>query len=110
MRRNNDALDRLGQWREVVKAATPGRWKVWGMEVRADIDGTSNLDASLPVARTAHESGLRTWNADHIATFDPATMLRVVDGLERVLQGTHDERVAWTYLADAILGPESSDA
>ncbi|HEY9367020.1 hypothetical protein [Streptomyces sp.] len=62
------AADRLN---ELVAKATPGRWKLWGMEVLADIDGTSNVDTALPVARTSHEAGLRTFNATYIAAMNP---------------------------------------
>lgn len=35
-----------------AKEATPGPWKLWAAEVRADPVGDSNLDTSVPVART----------------------------------------------------------
>jgi hypothetical protein len=70
-----DLLDkRAGQ-------ATPGKWKLWGMQVRADIDGTSKLDTSLPVARTSHEAGLRTFNATYIATMHPEVGKALADWL-----------------------------
>lgn len=34
---------------------TAGTWKLWGMEVRADPVGDSNVDTSILVARTAQE-------------------------------------------------------
>lgn len=69
----------------VAREATPGRWKLWAMEVRADIDGTSNLDTSLPVAQTYHEAGLRTCNATHIAIWGPARVLALTKALRKAL-------------------------
>lgn len=49
---------------------TPGVWKVWGMTVMADQDGTGNVDTAVEVARTAmrDEHGKpRTFDADFIA-------------------------------------------
>jgi hypothetical protein len=73
--------------RERAEIATPGRWKSWGMEVRADTDGTSNLDTSLPVASTYSmnaEGRPRTYDADHIIGMQPAVALAVADWLENV--------------------------
>lgn len=80
-----DTLRRAAaRMRELAEAATPGPWKLWGMEVRASTDGTSNLDTSLPVAATRHESGLYTHNADHIAAWDPTVALAVAAWLDLV--------------------------
>lgn len=81
--------------RKRAEAATPGRWKLWGMEVRADVDGTSNLDTSLPVATSYHEAGLRTFNADYIAGVDPVVALAVAKWLndEALSAGNRDDLV-----------------
>lgn len=68
--------------REIAGAATPGRWGVWAMSVCASTDGTMNLETSLPVCDTQHESGLRTWNADYIATMSPPVALALADLLD----------------------------
>lgn len=70
---------------QLARHATQGAWKLWAMEVRAAVDGTSNLDTSLPVARTYHEDGLRTHNALHIARHDPASVLRQVEAYRWIL-------------------------
>ncbi len=74
------ARQRIEERQEAARKATQGRWKLWGMEVRADPVGDSNLDTSLPVARTFHETGLFTFNANHIRINDPAHALAVLDG------------------------------
>lgn len=56
-------LDRL---EELHGKATPGQWKLWGMVVMADQDGTANYDTAVPVAQTYYrdENGKpRTWDA-----------------------------------------------
>ena len=72
----------LTELRKVAEAATPGVWKLWGMSVMADQDGTSNVDTAVSVAHTLYrdEHGKpRTWDAQHIATFDPPTVLALLD-------------------------------
>lgn len=70
------------QMREYAEKATHGAWKLWGMEVRASTDGTSNVDTSLLVAATRHEAGFYTWNASHIAAWYPPVALAVADWVE----------------------------
>ncbi len=60
-------LDRLDA---VAAAATPGPWKLWGMQVMADPTGTSRLDCAVAVASTHFvDSGghPRTFDATFIA-------------------------------------------
>jgi hypothetical protein len=45
---------------KLLANATPGKWKLWGGQVMADQDGTSNVDTAVPVAQTY---ALRTWDA-----------------------------------------------
>lgn len=47
--------------------ATGGAWKMWGMDVMADRDGTSNIETAGLVAKTHDQDrGLRTFNGDFI--------------------------------------------
>jgi hypothetical protein len=69
----------------VARLATTGTWKLWAMEVRADIDGSSDLDTSLPVAQTYHEAGLLTFNAQHIAFWDPPRVLALIAALRAII-------------------------
>lgn len=96
MTRHVDAIAECRRLIEVCQHATPGRWKLWGMSVLADVKGTNDIADALPVTRTTHESGLRTWNATHIAAHDPAFMLKMhranLAALERHVpaRGGHD--------------------
>lgn len=74
----------LDEMRAVAEKATPGSWKLWGMTVMADQDGTSDVDHAVPVADTFYrdEHGKpRTWDATFIATFDPPRVLALLDRL-----------------------------
>jgi len=66
-------LAELAEWREVAEAATPGPW-----EVR-----NGNVEEYIP---HAGEWGIVAYAHDrelpHIATFDPPTVLRLLDTLE----------------------------
>ena len=75
----------LTELRQTAAKATPGVWKLWGMTVMADQDGTSNVDSAVEVAHTVYrdERGKpRTWDAMHIAAFDPPTALALLDRME----------------------------
>lgn len=51
--------------------ATPGPWKLWSMQVLADLDGTGNVDTAVPVADTFYRDDHwlpRTFDADFIAS------------------------------------------
>lgn len=55
--------------------ATQGSWKLWGMSVLADQDGTSNVETAVPVARLDAVNGqLRTFNGSFMCRFDPERM------------------------------------
>jgi hypothetical protein len=77
---------RLDEDEQVARAATQGAWKLWGMEVFADQDGTSNVQTAVPVAMGrwggAHP---RTFNSSHIARHDPARVLADVAAKRAIL-------------------------
>ncbi len=63
--------------RKAIECA-PGRWKLWGTDVMADLDGTGNVRTAKTVAETCYCDGEgcpRTFIAEHIAAFDPTTAL-----------------------------------
>ena len=92
----------------MARAATQGAWKLWGMDVLADRDGTSNVNTAQMVAYTRHESGLLTFNAQHIATWDPARVLAEVEAKRRILdEHGPDELRPWECRACA--GPHGDD-
>ena len=75
------------EMRRIAENATPGRWKLWGMQVMADQDGTSNVKTAAPVANTFHrdEDGKpRTWDADQIAGMDPTVTLALAELLSMI--------------------------
>lgn len=92
--------------RHYASNATPGVWKLWGMSVMADQDGTSNVVTAVEVARTAHrdEHGKpRTWDAELIRLMQPRAALALADVLE--CEGTVDDlRSHIDHLANVILG------
>lgn len=75
----------LDEDERMARAVTQGAWKLWGMDVMADPNGTSNYNTAVFVARTHHHAGLLTHNAQHIATWDPARALAEVDAKRRIL-------------------------
>lgn len=97
--------------RERANSATPGVWKLWGMSVYADQDGTSDLDTAVHIADTTHEAGLRTFNAAHIASWHPAVALAVADWLDAEAlyaeTGTADPAPGALAVARAYLGEPS---
>lgn len=86
------------EMRAKAEKATPGRWKLWGMAVMADQDGTSNVDTAVPVCATystdAESGRLRTYDADHIAGMHPAVALAVADWLDAAADGLSPERMS----------------
>jgi len=65
----------IAELRRLLKEATPGKWKLWGGEVRADIDGTANLDTSILVCVPQSKivnGHARVFNASLIATMQRA--------------------------------------
>lgn len=112
MSRYDDTLASLAEWRKVAEAATPGPWwndwtEVYGGtydEPRYDANGDRDW-----IAETCANSPRDDANGTHIATFDPATMLRLIDGLEAALDAAPNTVEIRCAIIDAILGPESAD-
>lgn len=92
------------EMRRCARMAEPGRWKLWGMSVMADPEGTSNVADAIDVARTATPSTsdriLHTGNAQHIASWHPAVALAVADWLDREA-ALHDALAATGDLLNA---------
>lgn len=83
--------------RHNASIATPGTWKLWGMLVMADQDGTSNVDTAVEVAHTLHrdeDNKPRTWDAKHIAGMQPSVALAVAEWLRT-------EAIAWDHDYDS---------
>lgn len=68
-------LDEEERWAD---GATPGIWKLWGMDVYADLTGSSSMDDAIKVAsvRSPDPERLRTWNSTLIAAHDPGRVKR----------------------------------
>lgn len=110
-------LDQLDAARE---AATAGRWKLWGMDVMADQDGTSNVDTATPVAHTSYrdENGKpRTFDAHLICDMHAALPLltaalrAVLDLADGYDTGVLDEDMVAARLRAAVaaaLTPEGA--
>lgn len=110
--------------RAVAEAATPGVWKLWGMTVMADQDGTSNVDTAVGVAHTLYRDENdkpRTFDAEHIAAFDPPTVLALLGEVDRlrgwkaealpVMAGLQDlGRALDLPLGEQITGPAALEA
>ena len=56
--------------RELDTKRTEGVWKLWGMQVASDYDGTSNIDTATMVAQTYQtvNGAPRTFDADLICS------------------------------------------
>ncbi len=79
-------LDRVREDNEAAQRASQGHWKVWGMSVLADQDGTNRYETAERVADTAGPGGeLRTWNAAHIARWEPRRVLAECEAKSRLL-------------------------
>ena len=80
-----DALD-LDALRKVAEAATPPPWYVVrlpGHEFAADVGTTPDPDVGQAVAAaTLADPACLIEDAEHIAAFDPATVLTLLDRLE----------------------------
>lgn len=65
-----NAADRLAKIQARADKATPGVWKIWGMQVMSDQKGTSNVDDAVLVSQTFlrnEEASPRTFDAQFIA-------------------------------------------
>lgn len=87
--------DRLSEIEERIAAATPGVWKLWGMDVLADQDGTSDVDTAVPVATTRMliDGKPRTFDAELVAhaPTDLAALVKFAREVE-VLHQREDHR------------------
>lgn len=93
------AEERLAEIAGRADAATPGVWKLWGMSVMADQDGTSNVDTAVDVARTLYRDDAgkpRTWDAEFIA-HARQDVPRLVAALRAVLDVADEWRMAEDY-------------
>jgi hypothetical protein len=90
-------LARIAEDEAAAKAAESGRWKLWGMSVMADPQGTSNVDDAIDVAstRTTSTAGgyLRTFNARHIARHDPARVLAQCAAMRKAVDAAWDDHL-----------------
>lgn len=79
---------RLDELEATARAASPGSWKLWGMTVMADQDGSGNVDHAVGVAQALYRDvngKPRTFDARHIATHDPAYVLADVEAKRAML-------------------------
>lgn len=79
---------RLDDAEELARKATPGVWKLWGMSVMADQDGTSNVETCTDVAHTVMadvNNKPRTFDAQHIARHDPTRVLASIAVLRKIV-------------------------
>lgn len=70
-------LARIAEDEADAGKATPGHWKLWAMQVLADTGGNNEYSEATPVADThsVDQGSLRTFNANHIARWNPARVL-----------------------------------
>lgn len=90
----------LETWKALADKATPGPWKLWGMQVMADT-GTGSWHDAIPVADTRSHPQLppRTFNASFIAQARSA-MPKLITDNERLnarvaeLEAERDQAIA----------------
>lgn len=79
-------LERLSELRRIAEAATPGPWWVDGWEARTK-DGDRFIASIAPAFQGASPDA-SCWEVDaniqHIAAFDPPTVLALLDEIERL--------------------------
>ena len=80
--------DRYDEIEDRARKATQGKWKLWGMLVMADQDGTSNVNTTAEVAHTYSHPAMppRTWNATHIVHNDPSYVLADITAKRRIME------------------------
>jgi hypothetical protein len=102
----NDEQRRLVQAAKDHHAkSTKGDWKTWGMNVMADVDGTSNVDTAKPVCKTfsLDEHGHpRTFDANFIAHAhnNMPALIAIIEEQEAAHQA---ERKLWQEYVSAAL-------
>lgn len=85
---------------------TPGKWKLWAMNVMSDVDGTNDVKTAKPICRTLFvddEGRRRTFNADFIALAHEAAPT-----LCAMVQAKHAENAELRERAAKVEGLESS--
>jgi hypothetical protein len=96
---------RLDEQEERARRCTPGVWKVWGMSVMADQDGTSLAENATDVAHTVmvDDAGKpRTFDAQHIARHDPVWVLAEISARREMVTGLHAALTrAWQFGEEA---------
>jgi hypothetical protein len=105
----------LDEIQKLCDQATPGPWKLWGMQVLQDPVGDSNVETARLIAKTDDpDRGLRTFNASFIAearTYLPRLLAvaraakHVADRHNRWLadQRNEDGSAKTAYLSDPLL-------
>lgn len=98
--------DRLAELRQIAEAATPGPWEAWqnpeyaGWWVqRRDRDAGE----SVPRWRVRVLGHNPKANAEHIASFDPPTVLAMLDEIERLRQTVGALHLDRCILEDTII-------
>lgn len=91
----DDVSDRLSEIEARLAGATPGVWKLWGMDVLADQDGTSDVDTAVPVATTRMliDGKPRTFDAELIA--HAPTDLTALVKFAREVEALHQPRTVY---------------
>lgn len=88
-------LARIDEDDAAAAKATQGRWKLWGMTVLADPVGRSNHADGIDVAHTVttdSQGHPRTWDADHIARWDPTRVHDECEAKRRLINDVHHSR------------------
>ena len=78
---------------ERLDKVTPGRWKLWGMTVMADQDGTSNQETAVTVADTYYlnaDGRPRVNDAEFIAHAQREDIPNLLAEVRRLRQGLWD--------------------
>jgi hypothetical protein len=107
--RFNQAAELL---RDRARKATPGVWKLWGMEVLGDVRGDGDVDHALSVCSAASPTttDIRTFNADYICAMQPRVAYALADWLDMIVHEAEEWGVTisvWNGgldLVDTILG------
>ena len=72
--------------RKIAEAATPGPWHYIGIDFRGERSHSTKGAAGSVVAFAGYgpDGGMSNLNAAHIATFDPPTVLALIDEIEHL--------------------------
>ncbi len=119
MKTAEQILAELKRTSDLAEKATKGPWKLWGMSVQSDREGTGLANEAESIAFTRDpDRGLRTFNANFIAAARTALPARdealrvAVDFIESGLDGvsncncrrcTTESRLALAFILAALL-------